>query len=666
MRRPLPTRPLALGLLCLAAPVAAQADATPEAARAYASAPPLGSIAHALGDSDGDRVPDRAGTEVTVSGRATITDGALGIRRATSLVDGTGAVWLRGLSGPRVNAGDSLVVRGKLTFESGLSIIEEPEIRRVAAGPAPSPVSKAVDSGDLEEWEGRFVTVEGAVASVNRVGSGGRAMTLALDDRSVVTVFIFGGHPESFDLTSYAAGDRLRVSGLAGQFDRSPPYDASYQVYPLTPSDIVRGGIPSVAYRWGALLALALMAIASLWGASLRAQVHKHTAALRRSEAHYRALVSSASDAVFVHRLDGTGVEVNPAARRAFGLAPEAPPPSLLEVIAPEHRDRAEAHLVVVGADGNARCDLAVRPLARGRRKSDAAGHSRTFEFESQRVEVDGETRVLSLARDVAARRAYEAELEAARCEAEEMARLKSAFLASMSHEIRTPLTAVIGYADILAEEVPPEQRELVEIIERGGRRLLDTLNSVLDLARLDSGAATLAPRPMDLADHVRRSVDLVRSLADAKGLALDFECDPEPVPAAADANALDRIVTNLVGNAIKFTERGGVTVRLRTDGPEAVIEVEDTGIGIDARFLPDLFSEFRQESEGTARSHEGSGLGLAITQRLAVAMGGSVSVTSEKGVGSTFTVRFPRAPEDAHARAFAPEAALTPVLAHA
>ena len=422
----------------------------------------------------------------------------------------------------------------------------------------------------------------------------------------------------------------------------SAPAPAALGIAPFT----------SAQMTYLALAALALLAGAAAWIAWLRTHLDRRMTELRRSEGYYRALLRSASDAVVVHDLEGRTADLNPAAQEAFGLDPDDPMPNLHDVVAPAYHDRLDAHLVVLRAKGNGRCDLGLIP-------GDGEAPP-LFEFESRVVDVHGERRVLSLARDVVTRRAYEAELLAARRDAEEVARLKSAFLANMSHEIRTPLTAIIGYAEILGDEVHGEQSELAEIIERGGLRLLNTLNSVLDLARLDSGTEALYPRPFDLADHLPQSVDLLTHLAADKGLSLTIRMEEESIPVVMDAGALDRIVANLVGNAIKFTDRGGITVSLSLEVDGVALRVKDTGIGIDEAFLPELFSEFRQESEGDARKHEGSGLGLSITKRLAEMMGGSVTVASEKGVGSTFTVRLPRIPPElvtGDRPAFSPEA---------
>jgi signal transduction histidine kinase len=256
---------------------------------------------------------------------------------------------------------------------------------------------------------------------------------------------------------------------------------------------------------------------------------------------------------------------------------------------------------------------------------------------------------------------AARAEAESARAQAEEMARLKSAFLANMSHEIRTPLTAIIGFAQVLAEEVDEEQQGLVAPIEQGGRRLLDTLNSVLDLARLQAGRFDLRIEPVDTAEEAHALGDLLRPLAQQKGLALVVHAPPNGLVAHADRSALQRVLTNLVSNAVKFTSAGRVTISAEAVGGRIRLRVRDTGRGISPAFLPALFEEFRQESDGLTRSHEGSGLGLAITRQLVELTGGTIQVESELGVGSAFTVTLPRADAPGVPAEAAPEAVAVP-----
>ena len=627
----------------------------PTAAHAQAVVPQE-ALPGVLVDADGDHAPDRIGETVRIAGRAVLDAGALGDPGTTALASGGRGIWIRSSTAGSVKAGDSLHVEGTLGINHGVATLDRAAVEIVEASRA-HPRINPVITGDLEAYESRLVRAEGNVTSVSTTANGGQAMMLTLTDNTLVTVFASRSHPEGLDFDAYDVGDRLIVTGLAGQYDNAPPYNDAYQIYPRTVEDIARGGATSRMYQWLAAGAILLLIGAIAWATVLRREINNRVADLRRSESYHRALVRSASDAVFVYNLEGQGFEVNPAARAAFGLGPSDAIPSLLDVVDPDHRDRAQAHLDALRDKGSDRCDLALR--ARGTER-DASGVARIYEFESHVLDVGSEQRVLSLARDVGARRAYEAELLQARREAEEMVRLKSAFLASMSHEIRTPLTAVIGFAEILHDEVGPEQKDLAEIIEQGGRRLLRTLNSVLDLARLDSGAEDLTPRPMDLVEHIRESVLLVRSLAEQKGLNLTFSSPVESLPAMADAGALDRIVTNLVGNAVKFTESGEIRVALDTSGEDAILTISDSGIGIDKAFLPDLFSEFRQESEGHGRSHEGTGLGLAITDRLVTMMNGTIQVESEKGVGTTFTICLPRVPADYASGdgAFTPEAA--------
>ncbi|MEM6335573.1 MAG: ATP-binding protein [Bacteroidota bacterium] len=238
----------------------------------------------------------------------------------------------------------------------------------------------------------------------------------------------------------------------------------------------------------------------------------------------------------------------------------------------------------------------------------------------------------------------YEQELIVERDRANEMNDLKTSFLANMSHEIRTPLTSIIGFADILQEDVNDENKEFARLIHRSGERLMETLNSVLDLAQLEGNGMQLAPRVMNAAEVVHQITSMFELRAQEAGLELKIEVD-QAGEVYVDSGAVNRALINLVGNAIKFTPEGSVTVRAYEEPAHAVIEIEDTGVGMSAGFLEELFDEFTQESTGFARNFEGSGLGLAITHRLIGLMNGSIHVRSEKDVGSVFTLRLPKAP---------------------
>lgn len=242
---------------------------------------------------------------------------------------------------------------------------------------------------------------------------------------------------------------------------------------------------------------------------------------------------------------------------------------------------------------------------------------------------------------DVTEQREAEEALIKAKQEAEEMARLKSAFLTNMSHEIRTPLAGILGFAEIIADEAVGEVREYAEIIGQSGERLKDTLNSVLDLARLESGSMRLAPENFDTVQQIEKLLPMFERQI-REGLYLHLEPEVPHLWACLDKGAFSRILTNLISNGLKFTQQGGVTIRLGAGAQHIWIEVADTGIGISESFLSRLFEEFQQESAGLTRSYEGTGLGLPITKRLVELMGGTIQVESQKDVGTVFTVRLP------------------------
>ena len=236
----------------------------------------------------------------------------------------------------------------------------------------------------------------------------------------------------------------------------------------------------------------------------------------------------------------------------------------------------------------------------------------------------------------------YERELKAAKEEAERANELKASFFANVTHDLRTPLSSIIGSAEMLAQKAPDDLQSSIDRIERSSRRLLGTINSVLDLSKLETGAVEPDREPIDLVDEVLGTAEIFHPQADDRDLTLRTEVAVDTLSVKLDPTMLHRIVDNLVSNALKFTDPGG-TVVLRVLAPDdaAVLEVEDTGVGIDDAYRPHLFESFSREDDSSGRA--GSGLGLPIAKRLTELMGGTIEVESAKDVGTTFTVRFPR-----------------------
>jgi adenylate cyclase len=305
----------------------------------------------------------------------------------------------------------------------------------------------------------------------------------------------------------------------------------------------------------------------------------------------------------------------------------------------------------------------AVDPEAEVQRFTATVGERRTFE----RTRPDGmvleirhspmpEGGIVVIYSDITERKHYEETLTAARDQAEAMSRTKSSFLANMSHELRTPLNAIIGLTDMMVSNADrfgtEKAAEPLRRVHRAGKHLLDLINQVLDLSKIEAGKLDINPDNVNVAALVEEVVGTARSLADQNKNRLNVECPPDIGAIVVDAMRLKQILLNLLSNACKFTKGGDVSLRVTTallNGRKWMnFVVADSGIGMTPEQMSKLFAEFVQAEQTTARQYGGTGLGLAITRKLCTMMGGDVTVTSESGRGSTFTVRLPAGPEAA------------------
>jgi PAS domain S-box-containing protein len=242
--------------------------------------------------------------------------------------------------------------------------------------------------------------------------------------------------------------------------------------------------------------------------------------------------------------------------------------------------------------------------------------------------------------RDISRRKALEAELIDARDAAEDAARVKADFMANMSHEIRTPLTAILGFTSLLRSrtDLSPEAEHQVARISAAGQSLLAIVNDILDFSKIEAGQMPIRPRPTPLGETLAESLALFEPQAAAKGITLDLQAGDLGY-AEVDSDRLQQVLLNLIGNAVKFTETGGVTVIAAYDEnrERLKVTVRDSGPGMDEAQQARLFQRFSHVGGSTARRHGGTGLGLAICRGLVEAMGGEIGVTSQRGSGSTF-----------------------------
>ena len=250
--------------------------------------------------------------------------------------------------------------------------------------------------------------------------------------------------------------------------------------------------------------------------------------------------------------------------------------------------------------------------------------------------------------RDIQARKEAEAQLQRIQLEnlrLQEANKLKAQFLAIMSHEFRTPLNAIIGFSRLLLRQIQTgTPANMLDRIHNNGLHLLEMISDILDLSQIEAGSLRLSLEAVNIVELVQATVAELRGIAEQKQLFLNLQIDLEEPIAINDSTRLRQILVNLIANAIKFSDRGGITVRLISKGAdELLLSVQDTGMGIDPQHREQIFTAFQQGDQTLNRRHSGTGLGLAITRALVHLMQGKLSVASEPGFGSTFTVKLPR-----------------------
>ena len=367
---------------------------------------------------------------------------------------------------------------------------------------------------------------------------------------------------------------------------------------------------------------------------------------LKESEAAYRFMTDEATDIITKHGREGVPLFVSPAVSQVLGFGQdECLGTSPFQNCHPNDLDS-----VMTAVSSAKRTGETTTYMHRSRHK---LGHYVWLESRVRFVAdpVTGEmSSAISVTRDITARKQFEDELLSARERAEAASATKSRFLANMSHELRTPLNAIIGFSDILAREMfgplSPRYVEYSQLINDSGAMLLDLINDLLDMSKIEAGKFELYYEDVPVGEAISASLQLLAKRAEEGGVEIVTRVTPNELRLRADKRAFGQILLNLISNAVKFTNKGGrLTVEASAEGGQLRLTVRDTGVGIAKDVLPRLARPFEQASNDPARTHGGTGLGLALVKSLTQLHGGEFSIQSEVGHGTEVTVTLPLEP---------------------
>ncbi|NOZ04525.1 MAG: PAS domain S-box protein [FCB group bacterium] len=370
-------------------------------------------------------------------------------------------------------------------------------------------------------------------------------------------------------------------------------------------------------------------------------EVQRELAERKQAEEKFRTLFEESRDAIYISEKKGTIIEMNQAGLNLFGYS----------------RDEMMGMKVT---------NLYVDPNERKRfiKEIDRIGYVEDFEAMLRKkdgtdmiclisavVRRDAAGKIIGyqgIIRDVTESKRINRELKQALVKAQQAEKVKSLFLANMSHEIRTPLNAILGFTDLLEQRigpnVGPEEKSFFETIRNSGNRLMRTVHEILDMSQIETGTMELKPKLLNLERVIKNVIIEMSSFAENKGLELTFSSTAKDPVIKADEYCITQAISNIVDNAVKYTEKGGVDISLKSRNKQLVLSIRDTGIGMSRDYVQRMFEIFSQESTGYTKKFQGVGLGLALVKQYLDMNNVTIKVNSKKGVGTKFTLFFSRA----------------------
>jgi len=452
---------------------------------------------------------------------------------------------------------------------------------------------------------------------------------------------------EGRQVLRYAVADVLQTSCVA-----------CHNSYPGTPkTDWKEGDVRGVlevirpisslhldneSQAWQTFLAMLGIALLALLMLVIVIRRNKLALSQARAEQHKtQSIMDSVVDTIIVIDTQGQIVEVNKAVEQVLGYQPVELIGQNISVIVPEpHASNHSAYVNRYLIEGEPRVIGLTRSLQAVKKSGDLI----PIELSVTEIVHEGERRFTGLVRDVSERDKARREVEAARDQALESAKLKSEFLANMSHEIRTPMNGVIGMTGLLLDtQLTSEQKELTQTVKASSESLLSIINDILDFSKIEAGKLEVHHEPVEIVPLLDTIMDMIASSAQIKSLGLAYFIDPNvPKVINSDSVRLRQVLLNLLGNAVKFTQQGHVYLDVSYRFGQLVFDVVDTGIGISEEGQAKLFGAFSQVDGSSTRGFGGTGLGLAISKQLVALMGGKITVSSEVGKGSSFSFNVP------------------------